>query len=183
MEPNKNMGSKSNLVRALLFALVLTPNFATKVTAEEVNSRSAFCPSDPSVTGYTSIEDINQDQFDELKRIEEGKVIPRPLYSFVLCPKTVFDASENTLDVVLSGSVFSCGSDVTPSSALKCSIRGGTSQVFMADLALPNYKLETATMIGLTFEHFNGTAFNIEASETLTLTLMDIVWKVCLSFS
>jgi hypothetical protein len=181
MGPSNPTSSKPNSMRTMLRTFVVASLFVASATAQDVNARAVTCPSDPTVIGYTSIEDINQDQFDELERIREGTVEPRPLYSFILCPKTVFDASETTLNVVLSGSVFSCGSDMSPNSGWECSVRGGISQVYMADLALPNYRLESATMIGVTFEYFNGTSFDIRATETLTLTLMDIIWKVCLT--
>jgi hypothetical protein len=180
MGPSNHTSSKLNSMQALLCTLVVTSLLVTSVTGQDVNARVVSCPSDATVLGYTSIDDINQDQFDELNRIREGTTEPKPLYSFILCPKTTFDASETSLNVVLSGSVFSCGSDMKPSSSSDCTIQGGMSQVYMADLALPNYRLESATMIGLTFEHFNGTSFDIRATETLSLTLMDIVWKVCL---
>ena len=147
-------------------------------SAQSVNSKAVQCPTDPSVTGYTSIADINQDQFDELARITAGSAAGAPPYSFVLCPNTQFDASAQPLNIVLSGTVISCGSDMDASSDKKCSIQGGSSQVYLADSTTPNYDFTSATMIGVTFEMFNGTSIDVMATETLTFTLMDVVWKV-----
>lgn len=143
----------------------------------QVNSRAIECPSDPTVTGYTSIADINADQFDELSKITAGSSVASPPYSFVLCPNTNFDASSQTLNIVLSGTVISCGNDMAASSSLGCSIQGGASQVYLADSTTPNYNLAMVTIIGVTFEMFNGTSIDVMATETLTLTLMDVVWK------
>ena len=92
-------------------ALVVSPT-----ANAQVNANAGPCPSDSSITGYTTIAGINQDQFDELARIEAGAE-PTPPYSFVLCPNTQFDASNQTLNIVLSGTVLSCGSDMQASSA------------------------------------------------------------------
>lgn len=151
-------------------------------SAQTVNSRAFPCPNDPTITGYTTIADINQDQFDELARITAGSAVASPPYSFVLCPNTQFDASAQSLNIVLSGTVLSCGSDMTASSTMGCSIQGGSPQVYLADSTTPNYQFTSATIIGVTFEMFNGTAIDVMATETLTLTLMDVVWKVSLNW-
>ena len=50
--------------------------------------------------------------------------------------------------------------------------------MYLADSTDPNYELTSATIIGVTFEMFNGTAIDVVATDKLTLTLMDVVWKV-----
>ena len=50
--------------------------------------------------------------------------------------------------------------------------------MYVTDSTTPNYDFESATMVGVTFEMFNGTSIDVVASDTLRLTLMDVVWKV-----
>ena len=172
----------TTMIRARLFlgAFVAIACLATNTEAQDVNARATQCPTDLTVKGYTSIAALNQDQFDEATRIGAGTSKPSPPYSFVLCPNTQFDMSAAPLNILLSGSVFSCGSATEPSSTMGCSFTGGTTQVTVKESTTPNYELFSATMVGVTFEQFNGTAIDITATETLTFTIMDVVWRVSL---
>ena len=153
--------------------------FLAKTTeAQNVNARAAPCPTDPAISGYTSIADINQDQFDEATRIGAGTSKPSPPYSFVFCPNTKFDMSDDPLKILLSGAVFSCGSEIEASSSLGCSFAGGMVQVEVTESTIPNYGIYSATMVGVTFEMFNGTAVDVAAAESFTLTMNDVVWRV-----
>lgn len=163
----------------LLLVAALLPTGAA--AAQNVNSRARMCPSDATVIGYTSIADINLDQNEELERIAAGTSTPSPPYSFVLCPETEFDVDATPLKPVLSGTIISCGSSISPGSNLGCFLTKGSIQVQLEDSAVPNYELKRVVIIGVTFAEFNGTSIDVTASETLTLTLMDIIWKASTS--
>lgn len=174
MAKTRSMKMMTNCIQLLLGSLLfLSPS----VSARSVNAKAAPCPTDPSIIGYTSIADINQDQYDELARITAGSSKASPPYSFVLCPNTEFDTTAQTLKIVLSGSVFSCGSETAANSELSCSLKGGAQQVYVTDSTTPNYELSSATIVGVTFENFNGTSIDVLATEKLTLTLVDVIWK------
>ena len=179
LSTNSSMMSRVELFLAAFVGIICL--LATTTDAQTVNARSAPCPNDTSISGYTSISALNQDQFDEATRIGAGTSKPSPPYSFVLCPDTKFDMTADPLKILLSGSVFSCGSDTEPSSTLGCFFTGGMTQVQVADSTTPNYGIYSSTMVGVTFEMFNGTAVDVTASESLTFTMVDVVWRVRLS--
>ena len=166
----------TSCVRLFLGAAIVCLS-AQGVGAHEVNARAKQCPNNANIRGYTSIAELNQDQFDEAMKIGDGTSKSSPPYSFVLCPNTQFDMSKAPLRVLLNGAVFSCGSELEPSSSNGCFFNGGMSQVTVADSTISNYELVSATMVGITFEQFNGTAIDVTATESFTLTLMDVVWK------
>ena len=66
------------------------------------------CPSDSTITGYTSIADINADMAAEVARIVAGGA-PEARYGLNLCPGTFDATGGNGLQPVLDQVTISCG--------------------------------------------------------------------------
>jgi hypothetical protein len=132
------------------------------------------CPTDASLTGFSTIASINDFMQDEILRIATGGA-PQSGYSITLCPNTDFDASIESLKPVLSGVNFICGADGATTN--NCNIRGGAEQVRIEDSLVPDYLLSNVSFSGLTFESF-GTSVNGSASQTTTASFNNVTWKV-----
>ena len=141
----------------------------------EVNTRTIGCiDSDPPLDGYDRIQDIVNDQFEEYQRIENG-MAPRPPYVFRLCPNTEFEIGNDPFEVLLSGSMFTCGPDV--SSANNCVFKGGFDQVKILDSTIDGYPLEMASFVGVTFDGFSGASVSGFASAPTRVTFDDCIWR------
>jgi hypothetical protein len=132
------------------------------------------CPTDASLTGFSTIASINDFMQDEILRIATGGA-PQSAYDIILCPNTDFDASVESLTPVLSGANFICGADGAVTN--NCNIRGGAEQVRIEDSQVPDYPLAQVAFSGLTFESF-GTSVNGSASQTTTASFNNVTWKV-----
>ena len=146
-----------------------------------VAAQKQLCEDDGTLEGYKTLQAINNDMQVELQRISAGGQ-PEEAYEFLLCPETVFDASSDTLEPVLSGSTFICGSDGDPED--NCIILGGDEQVRIVDSTLPSFPLSQLNFIGLTFAGFQtndsetGTSIAAFASSTTTASFIDTTWTV-----
>ena len=72
----------TSCVRLFLGAAIVCLS-AQGVGAHEVNARAKQCPNNANIRGYTSIAELNQDQFDEAMKIGDGTSKSSPPYSFV----------------------------------------------------------------------------------------------------
>lgn len=150
-----------------------------------INANAGPCPTNKDIIGYTSLSDINKDQATEWTRILEGKSKVDPIYSFVLCPETIFDLNNNDeenrpLEILLSGTVISCGNEMDAKINNNCIIRGGKNQIILKESTdNEKFPLESIAFIGITFDQFTGTSLDIIASDILTISLIDVAWKVC----
>ena len=139
------------------------------------------CSSDSSVTGYSSISDLNTDMDVELARIEAGGT-PASSYRFILCPDTVFDTSSTPLRPLLDGALFQCGENGSRDN--QCTFEGGDVQILIEDSTTPGYPLRQVAFTGITFVDFKsndeetGTSVAAEASARTTATFEDVSWSV-----
>lgn len=153
--------------RSLAASLTILIGHAQAQTVEQ-------CPTDASLTGFSTIASINDFMQSEVLRIATGGA-PESSYNITLCPNTDFDASLESLKPVLSGVNFICGADGAPTNS--CNIRGGAEQVRIEDSKVPDYPLSLVSFTGLTFESF-GTSVNGSASQTTTASFNNVTWKV-----
>jgi hypothetical protein len=144
------------------------------------------CPNDggADLQGYTSLDSLNSDMQLELLRISGGGV-PAPPYTFTLCPNTLFDTAQGTLQPVLSGATFVCGVNGDPEDA--CTFLGGDEQIRIEDSTVDGYLLEELEFVGISFADFAssdgvlGTSIAALASSTTTATFVNNRWSVSLS--
>lgn len=122
--------------RMILLSLILCGEIniaeASSITSNNhLYSRQTICTDGSK--GYTKLGDINYDQQEEYERIRRGENLIRSQYKFILCEGTIFDASDEPLEVYLDGSLFSCGenNDSFFESTSECVISGGTEQVII----------------------------------------------------
>lgn len=161
---------------------VLRTLTAAAILLSPCDAQTGPCPSNPVLTGYTSITALNNDIQTEIDRITQGGT-PEEEYVYTLCPRHVFEViGDEPLLPQLSGSVFQCG--VSGLSTDNCVIRGGAEQVRVEDSTIATYPLQDVSFRGLTFESFTNTAeedgasVNVFASETTTVRFVDVVWTV-----
>ena len=93
-------------------------------TASALYSRQVDCPNDPSLRGYVSIEDMNEDMKQE--RAMMGA--PQDRYLFRICPGTTLKVSQ-PLVPILDRVEFVCGR--AGNSRDNCTFQGGTIQVML----------------------------------------------------
>jgi hypothetical protein len=135
------------------------------------------CPSGNNISGYVTIEAMNNDMINELDNIRSGRPAQEP-YIFVLCPDTVFNASVDALKPVLNGVVFTCGIMGDP--ALRCDVVGGANQVIIDNpVNITNYSLQTISFLGITFLGFTNSAISGAAGSATTIDLYRSNFDVC----
>jgi hypothetical protein len=133
----------------------------------------APCSSDSTITGYTSIEDINSDIDTELGRIEAGEA-PQEMYFLTLCPGT-FDVSSGPLLPRLDQASFSCAG--TGNSDDGCIFSGGTEVIRIEDSSIEGYIINSINFLGITFTAFTGYSVELLASAPTEAIFMDCLWK------
>jgi hypothetical protein len=151
---------------------------STSVCNGQTFGRQVECPTDASITGYTSLEDLKADMTEERDRIASGGN-PEPEYNLNLCsnPDTQFDARRgNEITVVLDNTNIFCGGPdaVNPS----CIIQGGQLQVDIQNSQVDGYPIENAFFRGLTFEDFRGRSIAFAANTPTEVTFEDCIWQV-----
>lgn len=168
------MRDKQHAFVVALVAILLSP----------CTAQVAPCPSNPVITGYTSIAAMNNDMEAEFTRIQGGGA-PQAEYIYTLCPRQEFDASAEPLRPLLSGIVFRCG--VAGLSTDRCTITGGSEQIRVETSQLPTYPLSNVNFSGVTFTSFTnnaqntGTSVNVLASDATSITFSDVAWTVSTS--
>lgn len=157
----------------LLIYILLASAYAQTNTFQQ---STVGCPSGGGVTGYTTIQAMNNDMTTELNKIKAGKS-PQPPYVFVVCPSTNVDASAVTLMPTLSGAVFTCGIEGNLSS--NCFFVGGANQVLIDNpVNISNYKLSMVNFMGITFTGFTNAAITGNAGSNTTVTLSHVNFEV-----
>jgi hypothetical protein len=140
------------------------------------------CPSDDSITGYTSIVAMNTDMQSELDRIGGGAAVdPDRRYSMIICPMTTFDTTTETLMPVINGAEFRCGTDGDVANS--CVFSGGGENVDIQESTVDGYTISTVYFEGLTFEQFTGRSIDLEATDETTATFVNSLWQVCIGVS
>lgn len=138
---------------------------------ENFESSVGPCPSDNSLSGYTSIADINSDIDQELGRIESGGP-PQDNYALTLCPGT-FDTSTTPLLPRLSQASYSCAGAGNVNDA--CIFSGGGTNIRIEDPAIEGFNINAMNFLGITF-----TAFTEYSIELLGVAPTEAVFLNCL---
>lgn len=164
----------TSMARRVLTTLLV---FSGAIHVSSQFNSAVQCPQSPDVTGYVSIEALNNDMEAERDRIQsEGVESALSSYTFTLCPNQVFDAANEALTPVLSGAQFVCGA--TGSSQDSCSISNGQNQVLIEDSTVAGYPIETVGFAGVTFSQFGTSAIAGGADSTTTVILNDPTFLV-----
>ena len=114
------------------------------------------CPSDPSVTGFTSIKDLNFFMMNIWIFINQGIELEPPFF-FQLCPNTTF--SDDYIFPVLNDTWIICGSD--GSSSNNCTLNNETHVVM-----IPHEYPGAATV---TMEHVNFFGLTLTQSNDVSV--------------
>ena len=162
-------------MRRLVLALAASILVLGPVVGQEFQQTTVDCSGSPGVTGYVSIEAMNEDMMRELAQIGGGKQ-PEESYRFILCPNTVFDASNGTLVPLLNGAMFLCGTD--GSRANQCELNGGATQVSIEDTLLDGYTVNRIAFMGITHREFTGAGIGGGASSNTTVILDQVDFTV-----
>lgn len=154
----------SRLSRSLLLATVLCLLSQRVCRADN----RVPCPADPSLQGYVSIYGLNADI--------QG-IAPSPTSNsnaseivYTLCPDTVLDAVDVTLEPYWNNSAFVCGA--AGSSADRCVVKGGSLQVLIN--ARPN--MTNLFFQGITFADAEGFSIAAFATGAVTAEFRDCHW-------
>lgn len=156
----------------IFWLLILSATLHLKALAQDAGFEQSVveCPGGDGTMGYIDISSINSDMKAELDRILAGAPSREP-YIFSLCPSATFDASDEPLMPILSGSVFYCGTG-DPGSA-RCDFIGGETQVLIDGLSdSPNHELQTVSFVGVTFKGFSEAAISGSAGSNTTVDLV-----------
>ena len=163
--------------RVSLASLLLLLSSSTCHAQTQTFTRSVPCPTDASITGYTSLEDLNDDMAAERDRIAGGGS-PSAEYNFILCSDadSTFDARRgNEINVVLENANFFCGGDgfVNPA----CTIVGGQLQVRIENSAVDGYPIENMSFQGITFQAFVGRSIAYLANTPTEAVFENCIWQ------
>jgi hypothetical protein len=174
--------SKKATMKRLLPCGILVVSLARKADAQsEAFVRQVPCPTNPSIMGYTTIQDLNNDMADELARIEEIGEAPDMDYILNMCsdPDNVFDATgNNPIRPVIDRAQIYCGGPDAVDAV--CFIDASREQVAIEDITttLQGYTLNEILFQGLTFTRFGrGLSASLIASAA-TATFIDCTWEV-----
>ena len=161
--------------------------------------RQVACPTDPSIQGYVSIQDMNQDMKLEAARLAPP-TLKEPLdrYTFRICPHTTLLGSEQ-LTPLLDRVEFICGAN--GDSQDQCIIQGGATQVLLLVQSPPRNGTANSTNTTTTTTDtiadtrqlyvFRGITFQdsqqlsiaaLAPSFTTSAEFYDCHWKVCSSY-
>lgn len=135
----------------------------------------AICQGDPSVFGYSSIEDLNHDILVEFESIHSGVGLPKGFYVFNLCPHTIFRGGE-AIKPLLNNSRFLCGNDGDSNN--KCTVAGGDTQVRIVDH--PDAHMKYLSFHGITFSDSEEIGVSAEAHSGVLAEFVDCHWVVSL---
>ena len=174
-----NMTRLFPIPRIPIASLILLLSSSTTCTAQTF-TRQVECPNDASVTGYTSLEDLNADMAGELDRIAGGGN-PAAEYNFNLCsdPDIVYDARRgNEINIVLDNTNIFCGGPGATNPS--CLVTGGQLQVRIENSVVDGYPLNNAFMQGVTFADFRGRSIAFLANTPTVFNCEDCIWQVCL---
>jgi hypothetical protein len=131
------------------------------------------CPSDASISGYTSIASINGDIDQEIARIGGGGS-PQELYVLVLCPGT-FDTSSSPLLPRLNQATYSCAG--TGSVNDGCIFSGGEANIRIEDPGIDGYNVNDMNFFGITFDAFTGYSIELLGIAPAEAIFINCLWQ------
>jgi hypothetical protein len=131
------------------------------------------CPSDTSISGYTSIASINDDIDQEITRIEGGGS-PQELYVIVLCPGT-FDTSSSPLLPQLDQATYSCAGTGNVNEG--CIFSGGESNILIEDPGIDGYNINDMNFMGITFTAFTGYSIDLRGIAPAEAIFLNCLWQ------
>lgn len=157
---------------------IVTLLLSSSICHAQTFTRQVECPNDASVTGYTSLEDLNDDMAGERDRIAGGGT-PSPEYNFNLCsdPDINYDARRgNEINIVLDNTNIFCGG---PGVAIpSCVVSGGQLQVRIENSDVEGFPINNVFVRGITFEDFRGRSIAFLANAPTVANFEDCIWQV-----
>jgi hypothetical protein len=131
------------------------------------------CPSDASISGYTSIASINGDIDQEITRIGSGGS-PQGLYMLVLCPGT-FDTSSSPLLPRLDQATYSCAGTGNVNEG--CILSGGETNIRIDDPGIDGYNVNDMNFMGITFTAFTGYSIELLGTAPAEAIFLNCLWQ------
>jgi hypothetical protein len=131
------------------------------------------CPSDTSISGYTSIPSINGDIDQEITRIGSGGS-PQELYVLVLCPGT-FDTTTTPLLPRLSQATYSCAGTGNVNEG--CIFLGGETNIRIEDPGVDGYTVNDMNFMGITFAGFTGYSIDLLGIAPAEAMFLNCLWQ------
>lgn len=174
MKMTKRKLSANAAIAVVITTAALLPCTTTAQTS--AFTRQVECPSDSTLTGYTSISNVNEDMNDELARVLAGGDAPARGYELVLCPGT-FDATADggVLRPVLDQVNIRCGDG---SFEQECIIDGNQEQLIIENPTDSSYTLSAVQISGVTFNGLSGgVSAQLRASEPTVFTCQNCIWQ------
>lgn len=165
---------KNSFLRSRSFAHVLfffgTISHLLNVYAQQPEP----CPNDPSISGFTSLKDLNVFMVNVWTFINQGGQLSSPFF-FTLCPDTIY--SDDYIFPLLNDTWIICGRDGSASN--NCTLNNETHIVI-----LPHEYNETVTepleqvnFFGLTLTQSTDISVAAYGSETAWAYFFDCHWK------
>lgn len=144
---------------------------------EAIFLRQVPCPGYPSIRGYISIQDINNDMRDEVDRTMQDSPPSAP-YMLSLCPGITFDTNETPLLPVLDNAIITCGGFDSGYGSEPCVISGGEVQILIENHAIPGYNLTSVSIEGMIFENFSGASIVARGESSTKVLVTNSQWLV-----
>lgn len=156
------------LTKALpLFLLAISNQFS------QIRCQPQSCPSDPSMSGFKSVRDLNLFMLTVWNYINQGGEIDPPFF-FVLCPNT--DFSDDVILPMLNDTWIICGQDGI--STNNCTMKNET-HVAIIPREYPGVKtesLEQVNFFGLTFSESTDVSIAAYGSASAWAYFHDCHW-------
>jgi hypothetical protein len=166
-------------IRKLLPAgLALASCFHTSRAQTDAFTRQVECPNDPSIMGYTSIQDLTRDMEAELARIGEAGEIPDIDYILNICPSDEPYTLGDPIKPINRAQIY-CGGPAAVDAT--CIITGERTQVRIGDLmveGLPDYSINEVLFQGITFDDFSRRSAQLQASAPAVASFVNCIWQV-----
>lgn len=131
------------------------------------------CPSDTSISGYTSVASINSDIDQEISRIDGGGQ-PQELYTLSLCPGT-FDTTSGPLLPRLDRATYSCAGTGNVNEG--CIFSGGEVNVRIEDPGINGYNVNAMNFLGITFTSFTGYSIELQGAAPTEAVFLNCLWQ------
>ncbi|KAG7367462.1 hypothetical protein IV203_030133 [Nitzschia inconspicua] len=131
------------------------------------------CPSDSSISGYTSITTVNRDIDQEINRISDGG-LPQEQYSLTLCPGT-FDTAASPLLPRLNQASFSCAAMGNVNDG--CIFSGGGTNIRIEDPLIDGYNINAITFLGITFTSFTNYSIELLGTAPTKAIFLNCLWE------
>jgi len=168
---------KNNPMRFRFFAHLLL-SFVTIIQLLKVNGQQPEpCPTDQSISGFTSLKDLNVFMVNVWTFINQGGELSPPFF-FTLCPDTIF--SDDYVFPLLNDTWIICGRDGNSSN--NCTLNNETHVVILPheynETVTP--PLEQVNFFGLTMTESKDISVAAYGGENAWAYFFDCHWKVSL---